>query len=151
MSQLESILTAIQAMDVSMDGAVVASKGTSENKGVINTLPVRILTMLTDKDRGVNIRKITFGNTLQVQYEITDLMLWQRAGAGSGLEYHMPKLVAYVAAFLTALSTQARSLGLSNVTLSQNDSIEVGVYEYPIASGDMYFGVKVSWIVSEQI
>lgn len=148
-SQLTAIYDAIAAIAVAVDGTTVTVRNYDEASPVVNETPLRILSPLSDKNEGRGLTPITFGGGLQIGRYITDLCLWAEAEAGSGLEYHMAKLIAYQAAYENAALAD-RKLGLSNVSVQALD-IQIGVWEYPMASNNFYFGVKAEWQITELI
>jgi len=103
-------------------------------------LPCRLLLpVATMPGEGREGMHIAIGTAMSINWQITDLMLWQPSEQGLGLREFAPKLVEYSGKYLDGMRAWGKC-PTSNTTL-QSVSITPGEYEWPRGSGRYYAGV----------
>ena len=149
-SRLLDIYAALQALPILLEGKAIPCYGL-EDSGIINTTPLRVLSPLSDKADGRSVTPMTFGGALTLQWHITDLGLIASVTEGSSIEFHKPRIVAYQAEYVNK-AFQDKHLGIVPKTITVNSiDIEIGAYEYPLISGQWFYGVKATWTIRENL
>jgi len=102
-------------------------------------LPCRLLLPLGgDPTEGRDGEFIAIGTGVTVNWQISDLMLWQSSEQGIGLREYAPTLVEYCGKYVDAM--RAFRCPATNTAL-ESFSVTPGEYEWPRGSGRFYAGV----------
>lgn len=149
-SQLESIFDAVANLSISVDGEAITGAALADTSVIVNYTPKRVISPLSDKNEGKAFESFTAGKQFNGTWTITDLLLFRRTEDGTGLEYNMLHLVRYMADYVDLLRAN-RKLGFTNHVTVEKVDVEVGVYEYPVAGGEFYHGVKATLTIREII
>lgn len=92
------------------------------------------------------------GNTVNVQWQIRDLLLVRAIAQGEGLYTIADKLIAYAGAYVAAIvSRNGIQRKLTTQAYIDNVTCTPGIYEYPEGGGRGYFGVSCVLTVRELI
>lgn len=111
-------------------------------------LPCRLLLPMQPKGEGRDWRFAALGNTAQLTWHITDLMLWRRADAGIGLEDIASVLVDYAGKYAEVLRSN-RSLGQAQSHITGVRFV-YGTFNYPDSDqGIAYDGCAVELDIEE--
>lgn len=81
----------------------------------------------------------------EMGWNVVDLMLYQKTGQTRGLQDVLPDLVSYMGAYVHAILGNNQPVpGFRMQSVAPN----AGVYEFPVGSGQTYYGVEaqVSYI-----
>ncbi len=149
-SQIAAIFNVIAATGINIDGTPIVGRNLADISTVVNETPTRIISPLSDKNEGKKATRMTFGNQSQVDWTITDLLLYNNTTDGIGLEDDMHKLVLYQGAYVDAMRTNYK-LGFARHVMITDIDIEIGVYRFPINGDKFYHGAKATLIVHEII
>ena len=151
-SQLLAIYDAIAAMTVTAGGVTPQVWDVDEVRDSVHTahLPVRIL-LPHGEFSGSNelgrFAPVTINSIARGTWLITDLCLWRPVGQGLGTRDIGNALVEYCGAYATALV--ARGRGTTHQSYINGWSIAAGVYAFPEASGNWFWGVRAVVQVDE--
>ena len=147
---LSTIYSAIESMDVEVNGTVATVYGLADMPDSVETahLPMRAIVSVGGNTQGQSARLATFGSPpgMELTWAIQDLMLYKPPGQGAGLKEHNAVLITYVDDYLTALRNNAQ---LTTSALVTDARLEPGLYEHPPGSGAQFLGVMVSLTVQE--
>lgn len=149
-SQLEAIFNAIAATGINIEGTPIVGRNLAEISTVVNSTPTRIISPLSDKNEGKKAARMTLGNQSQVDWTITDLLLYKLTTDGSGLEYNMHRLALYQGKYVDAMRANYK-LGFARHVMITDIDVEIGIYQYPLNSGKFYHGAKATLLVHEII
>lgn len=139
------------------------SDGTREIRGVtldevgnaITETPVRVLLPLRENDRASDAGGRTLGGGMMWKWSITDVCLFALVPkSGSGIEAFYPRMIRYQENFIQKVFLDNRHLlaGQKYPMIAPTDeSLEMGLYEYPSNSGKWYFAVIAEYMVLESI
>ncbi|MCC6615935.1 MAG: hypothetical protein IT320_20865 [Anaerolineae bacterium] len=149
MSDLSGIYDALEAMDVTLNAAVVPVFNYDELPDSIQTaqLPCRLLHPLGEQPLGSVTPFTLSGTSLQFGWTIFDLFLLRPVGQGIGLVDAAPDLVAYMGAYAAALKTHIKLVG-HTVTIT-GGAFDPALYAYPRGGAAIYFGVMVTLRMTE--
>lgn len=150
-SQIKEIFNRIAAIGIMQNGSPIIGRDLLNISTVVNETPTRIISPLTDKNEGKKATIMTLGNQSQVDWTVTDLLLFRDTSDGTGLEDDMRWLVEYMGQYVVTMR-ENHKLGFTNyhVRITSVD-VEIGVYRYPIAGDKFYHGAKATLIVHEII
>lgn len=147
-SQLQSILTAIAALPVTVSAVVVPVRVGSglRNSAELPDVPVRILSAPTRATGGkTNVSTLGgAGHLLEMEWMITDLCLLRYVGTGLGLQ-DIGQI--YTDTYISYVDT-VRQLSSNTYKLSRLDLMN-GVTEYPQSSGNQYHSITAIYSVRE--
>ena len=142
-SAITNIYASLADLNISMtDGTRPYAYDLDELPESVTTaqLPCRLLLpVATMPGEGREGTHIAIGTAMSINWQITDLMLWQPSEQGLGLREFAPKLVEYSGKYLDGMRTWGKCPS-ANSTL-QSVSITPGEYEWPRGSGRFYSGV----------
>lgn len=156
-STIRTLFTNLSALGVSYTntrGDSVTVKGLDLNKlqttMTTASLPVRSL-LPTESwgSEGSSLERISVGVVSPgalMTWNVTDLMLHEAVGQDRGIMTVLPDLVLYCGAYVDMILTSATGALASGMTMS-GLSVAAGIYEYPLGSGNSFFGVECtsSW------
>lgn len=151
MSEITSIYTALAAITVTTtSGSTATVFDLDELKNRINTsdLPVRMLLPVGDDTRGEGREGafVAIGTTMTIDWQVSDLMLWQPLGQGEGLREYAPELVDYCGKYIDAMRTFKCPTSNSSLT---GVYMMPGIYEWPMGEGVYYAGVLCQLTIHE--
>jgi hypothetical protein len=89
------------------------------------------------KGEGRNYQFLALGNTTNLTWHITDMMLWRPADTGIGLEDIAPVLIDYAAAYAEMLRAN-RAMGQSQCHLI-GARFRYGTFQYPESDAGLWF------------
>lgn len=89
---------------------------------------------------------IAIGTAVTVNWQVSDLMLWQASEQGLGLREFAPELVDYCGKYVDAMRTF--KCPYTNSVL-EGFSVTPGEYEWPRGSGRFYAGVLAQLNIKE--
>ncbi len=151
MSQLADIYAALAAISVTAAGktppvtlpdAIPASLPTA-------LLPCRLLQPLGTPLNAQSSGALALGGGQVQRWRLTDLLVWAATGQGRGPADHSGTLVAYCAAYASAVAVgRALDTPASRATVV-DVQFEPGLFEVPKASGSRYYGVACTVTVEE--
>jgi len=151
MSSVLEMYANLVAQDVSIGGKVVTAYNLESLPPSINTakLPCRLLLPVGDMStEGRDATFIAIGNTITVDWQIKDLMLYRPLGQGIGLHTFAGELVEYAGAYMD----MAREFRAPSIFSSLESANALpGIYEYPAGSGNLYAGVLCTLLIHEVI
>lgn len=148
-NRLEDIFNKIAHVGINIEGEPIIGRELADISTVVNETPTRIISPLSDKNEGKAVR-MTLGNQSQVDWTITDLLLYNLTTDGVGLEADMHALVKYQSAYVDAMRTHYK-LGFERHVQITGVEVEIGVYRYPMNGDKFYHGAKATLIVHEII
>lgn len=154
-SQFEEIYNALADIRIS-DGDSSIKGIRLDNVGdAITQTPIRVLLPLRENDRANVAGGRTLGSGMIWKWSITDVCLFaSMPDGGSGIEHWYPQMIRYQENFLSTMFVDNRQLfeGQAYPKIAPNDeSLEMGMYEYPSNSGKWYFAVIAEYMVLEAI
>lgn len=136
-----SIYNAVAAIEVEVASTLAAVKSFTELPDNIETanLPLRLLEIIGSRSQAQNINYATLGATPRqnVDWIISDLLLYKEVAQGTGLKEWAEDLISYCDAYIDALQTTEALLSTVSI---QHYEIQPGMYEKPLNSGRFYFG-----------
>jgi hypothetical protein len=151
MSDIRNIYNALEAVNVTDGSDTIVCYDLDELPKAIDTaiLPCRLLLPVgNNPGEGREGVFIAVGTTMTINWQISDLMLWEASEQGRGLSEFAPELVSYCGRYLDAMRTFRQPYGSSAL-----ESVEMipGMYEWPIGSGRYYSGVLCQLIIREAL
>jgi len=149
-SLIVDIYNAIAGVGINIEGTPIVGRVLADTSTVVNSTPLRIISPLSDKNEGRKAIKMTFGNQTQVDWTITDLLLYNKTTDGSGIENDMYWLVKYQGAYVDAMRAMYK-LGYKQHVQIVSIDIEIGVFRFPINGDKFYHGAKATLVVHEII
>lgn len=155
-SVIQDVYAAISELELVLDDKILTCAKPSSVPNTITTahLPLRILTPLSRFSNQFS----TAGNSLNpnqgsgvnnVFWTITELFLLSPISQGSGIRFQNDMLVDYCAEFYYRIGNGY--LNMPTNTWINNVTFRPDVIEYPIGSGQFYFGVVGIFTISEKI
>lgn len=151
-SQILSIYAALALKQVSVGGVApdVFSLAQLPNTADTAATPCRLLLPVGDNaGEGREVQHIAIGNTITVNWQIKDLMLWKPVAQGIGLREYAPVLVEYAGAYAEMLREFRAPTATDTVLEGAN--IQTGIFEYPSGSGKSFYGALCTLDVKEVI
>lgn len=111
--------------------------------------PCRII-LPSDEQQPAEFTFSTLGQSNQIEWYISDLMLYAPCVEGTGWRQIGDDLATYCGAYATALiAVRETPLGDSYNSMVIDVSMRRGVYEYPRGTGRAYYGVMVTLHIRE--
>ena len=108
-------------------------------------VPIRVLAPFKERGSGASdLTLLTVGVTDvfgTMTWRIADLFLWKETGEDYGIAWILPDLVRYAGAYAEKIADAGRDLGIGTMTF-QSLTLDAAVIEWPMQSGDEYFGVE---------
>lgn len=149
MSDLSGIYDALEAMNVTLNAAVVQVFNYDALPDSIQTaqLPCRLLHPLGEQPLGSTTPFTLAGTGLQFGWTLFDLFLLRPVGQGIGLKDAAPDIVNYMEAYATALKANVKLVG-HTVTIT-GGTFDPAIFAYPRGGAAIYFGVMVSLKITE--
>jgi hypothetical protein len=152
MSSITSIYAALAAVTVTTtSGKTPTVYDLDELPESISTaiLPARLLIPVgSNPGEGRMAEFYAIGTQMTVNWQVSDLMLWQASEQGRGLQEFAPELVDYCGKYLDAM--RAFRCPVSDTALTSLDMIP-GIYEWPVSSGNFYSGVLCQLTIQEHV
>lgn len=155
-SQIKEIYAAFASLSITLGTKVVTAKQPSELPNTIPSanLPLRLLTPISRFSNNFGISDTTWNSGLgsqvnQVTWTITDLFLYDAINTQIGVKALTDPLIDYAKEYLN----QAANGGIDlpgNCWVDQI-SLRPDVIEYPLGSGNFYYGVVAIVRVTEKI
>lgn len=151
MSNFRTVFTNLAALSVTVGSVTPQAFDLTAIPLDVNAakLPCRILLPLgAEAMQGHTFTFTEFLNSgsAEAMWHITDLCLWASASAGRGLLTHAANLASYAAAYLEVLRTNWQIAAYCQI---MGASFQLGTYEFPVGSGQFYFGVECTIDVQE--
>jgi hypothetical protein len=150
-SQIEAVYDALEAKVITLDGRAVPTRGLRNPPGALSSgaVPVRILHPYDPRAEGRTFHFRGLG-TGQVKgtWAIVDFCAFAPIASP-------PPLLAmtrYAVAYIEVMKGFRKAGGETNAAIAaslQTWDLKLGVYEWPILSGDFYHGVQVIIDVEE--
>lgn len=110
-------------------------------------LPCRLLLPIGgNPNEALDGQFIAIGTTVTVNWQVSDLMLWQASEQGLGLREFAPELVDYCGKYVDMMRTF--KCPYTNSAL-EAFSVTPGEYEWPRGSGRFYAGVLAQLNIKE--
>lgn len=159
-SAIGAIYTAIEAMSVLAGEKTPTVYGLT---GLPNTvasanLPCRILLDLANAGEGQSMEffsinsGISGGGAQYVDWQLSDLLLYLPQAQGLGVKQVAVALVDYTGAYVDACRSNR---GLVNTATNEANvtglRVAPGIYEYPVSSGNFYWGCMATLTIREII
>jgi hypothetical protein len=152
MSVIMKVYSALEAKSVTTtSGKTPTVYGLNELPENITTsqLPCRLLLPVGGTPgEGRDLSFIAIGTGVTVNWQITDLMLWQASEQGIGLREFAPEIVDYAGKYVDMLRTFR--CPYANTAL-ESASVTPGEYEWPRGSGRFYAGVLCQLNIKEVV
>lgn len=151
MSTISAMYTNLAAQSVKIGTNTVTVYGLSALPMNIPTakLPCRLLLPVGDMaNEGRNAEFIAIGDTITVDWQIKDLMLYKPLSQDIGLSAFAPVLVDYAGAYMDMIRAFRAP---SNTSHLETVSVMPGIYEYPAGSGNQFAGVMCTLLIREVI
>jgi len=150
MSIVTNIYDALAASDVTTtSGKTPTVYNLDELPESITTahLPCRLLLPIGgNPNEALEGQFIAIGTTVTVNWQVSDLMLWQASEQGLGLREFAPELVDYCGKYVDAM--RSFKCPYQNSVL-EGFSVTPGEYEWPRGSGRFYAGVLAQLSIKE--
>lgn len=150
-SSIKEITAAIAAWTPQFDTDNNPEIGVWDIDDALETLemqtPKRVLMAM--ESMGDPFTFIALGNTVSIEWTITDRLYIAPVGEMASLRRYQRYLLKYAASYAEAAQAD-RGLG-SNVSQAHVVSMVMtpGVYDYPVGSGQEFFGVNVELTIQE--
>jgi len=150
MSVITNIYDALEAKTVTTtSGKTPTVYGLDNLPEKIETahLPCRLLLPVGgNPGEGRDLSFIAIGTGVTINWQVTDLMLWQASEQGIGLREFAPEIVDYAGKYVDMLRTFR--CPYQNTAL-ESASMTPGEYEWPRGSGRFYAGVLCQLNIKE--
>jgi hypothetical protein len=148
-SNIVIIYTNLAAKDVAYDGATVEVYGLDATPGFVEqgNLPRRVL--LYGRDTDGNFGFLTIGTLARPTWTIYDLLLVRKQALGRGVVDVSTPVMMYCGAYIDMLRTFREPGGTGSQTTLDAATVEPGIFEYPLSSGETYYGVLATLTVRE--
>lgn len=151
-SNITGIYDALVAMSVTVSNKTPTVYGITGLPNTVATadLPVRIVEILgSNAMEGEGLpRTIGANPQISANWMLSDLLLWLPQAQGAGVKQVAQTLVEYSGLYIDA--ARAIRAITSNASIMSVSPV-AGVYEYPLNSGILYYGVAVKVKVKEII
>lgn len=147
-SQLITIMNAIKSYNPQYNGqnVTIRSGSTIPNTANATDLPMRIVSAIGNS--GGQVQRLTLGSSplLTLRWQITDVLLGQQVGLGTGEKEQSDAQIAYASAYADLIRTL-----VTNKYQIEDVRITMETIEYPVESGNRYYGVSCEYIIKEII
>ncbi len=146
---LSSIITSLAGKSVSVGSItpVVYYGSTLPGSATTAQTPCRLLFAANPEGKGAGGDFVAVGTMISVNFQLSDLLLWRPVAQGIGradVDHH---LVEYVDNYNAMLRTW-RNAGQSAAVVNSWQATP-GVFEYPEASGQQWWGLLVVLTITE--
>lgn len=155
-SVIQEVYDAMSALELKIDEKILTCAKPSAVPNTITTahLPLRILTPLSRFSNQFAAASNSFNpnqgsGVNNIFWTITELFLLTPISQGSGIRFQNDILVEYCVEYYDKLG--AGALKLPNNVWIENANFRPDIIEYPIGSGQFYFGVVGIFTISEKI
>ena len=155
-SQIVELYNALALTSITVNGVAVRVKRLDETPSKLDTadLPVRVLTPISQvRPQNANSAVWAVGASsvvTQITWTIADIMYWQPVAQNVGIQAVADELVAYMRDYLSMLKTFSPPASGSTMWIA-NVGLQAGVYEYPILSGRLFYGVVATLTITEKM
>jgi hypothetical protein len=155
MSQLPAIYAALASAPLTVDGISVTARfgATLIDRAESAHLPARLLLPMGTARLGATVatprtfaRGVAEGGVLEIDWTITDLLLWRGLAAGVGLQDSAAELVAYTAAYAPLVVGRLRTPRWS---VTEINFPAIGGVEWPPQSERWFLGVQAQVTIHE--
>lgn len=149
MSDITSIYSAVAAMTVSVGSITPRVRNINQLRTAVNSAdaPVRLLLVTDAGTEARDFGFIALGKLANLNWVITDRLLWKPASQGAGISECSAELVSYMAAYVEAIRTNRKTSNQSHIVSA---SFKPGIYYWPDnESGTPYYGVDVRLTIEE--
>lgn len=139
-SQIEGIYNALVAMSITVDTKTPSVYGLTglPNQVASADLPCRLILALgANAVAGSSTDFYTLGGHQNVVWTMSDLLLWLPAAQGQGVKQVAGALVRYAGKYVDAVKGKWFMVSGADV---EDCKVEPGMYEYPVGSGNFYYG-----------
>jgi|NOAtaT_5_FD_contig_61_1683577_length_612_multi_2_in_0_out_0_2 hypothetical protein len=147
-SQLPTIINAIKAYNPQYNGqnVTIRSGATIPNTANATDLPMRIISAIGNS--GGQVQRLTLGSSplLTLRWQITDVLLGQQVGLGTGEKEQSDAQITYASAYADLIRTL-----VTNKYQIEDVRITMETIEFPVESGNRYYGVSCEYIIKEII
>jgi hypothetical protein len=147
-SQLPTIINAIKAYNPQYNGqnVTIRSGATIPNTANATDLPMRIISAIGNS--GGQVQRLTLGSSplLTLRWQITDVLLGQQVGLGRGEKEQSDAQITYASAYADLIRTL-----VTNKYQIEDVRITMETIEFPVESGNRYYGVSCEYIIKEII
>lgn len=155
-SVIQNVYDAISELELTIGERILTCAKPSSVPNIITTahLPLRILTPLSRFSNQFAMAANSFNpnegsGVNNIFWTITELFLLTPISQGSGIRFQNDALVEYCAEFFEKLGDG--SLQLPTNTWIQNVTFRPDIIEYPLGTGQFYFGVVGVFTISEKV
>ncbi len=157
MSSIRAIFTALAAKTITVTSSVAYGTVTPQvfdlHQLVPNPdsarLPARwLLPFGVFPTEAKEFHFIALGNTVKMTWQISDLLLWRAAQLGQGLGSDTVDLVNYAGLYADMLRTFRKPVASAQAHI-ESVNIAIGVYEYPVQSGQFFYGCSCVFNIPE--
>lgn len=152
--QISAIYTALQALSITVGSKTPTVYGLTgiPNSVVTAQLPCRILEIFDNRLQTVQAKPSTITGSVQPNLEVTwaisDLLLWTPEAQGRGIVDVASNLVAYCGLYLDMIRAHVQ---IVSTAIIEDCKPIPGIYEYPMGSGMLYFGVLSVLSIKERV
>jgi hypothetical protein len=147
-SQLLTIINAIKAYNPQYNGqnVTIRSGSTIPNTANATDLPMRIISAIGNS--AGQVQRMTLGSSpvITLRWQITDVLLGQQVGLGMGEKDQSDAQIAYASAYADLIRTL-----VTNKYQIEDVRIVMETIEYPVESGNRFYGVTCEYIIKEII
>ena len=91
---------------------------------------------------------IALGNTVKMNWQISDLLLWRSMQLGQGLGSDAADLVNYAGLYADMLRTFRKPVATGQAYI-ESVNIAIGIYQYPAQSEQYYYGCSCVFTIPE--
>lgn len=157
MSDIRNIFTALAAKTITLTGSVAYGTVTPQVFDLHQLppnpdsakLPARwLLPFGVFPTEAKEFHFIALGNTTKATWQISDLLLWRATQLGQGMSSDAVDLVNYAGLYADMLRTFRRPVASSQAYI-ESVNIAIGIYEYPVQSGQFFYGCSCVFNIPE--
>lgn len=155
-SRIVDIYRAIGNIPVSAAGKTPTVRHLDQLPRSVSTaqLPIRLMLPFgnfnTLLSRQADVSHVTISGAVnRVNWFVRDLCLWRPLAQGIGLEDSADQIMEYAGNYLAAITEHRRSLSNAGQSFIDGAAISPGIHEYPLESGNWYFGIDCTVNVIE--
>lgn len=146
---IRSIYDNIASVNITVDGKIPTPYKPDELPNSVERArtPCRLLLPVhSGAGAGGQFAFVSLGRLGSVTWNIVDLMIWKPAAQGTGIANVAGVLIDYAEAYITALQSVR---GIAPQSSINTIAVAPGVYEWPMSSGQYYYGVRCEVSVTE--
>lgn len=146
-SGILNIYAAIAQMDVVATNFTPTAYDIDALPNAVKSLhcPARLLLPLGTSGENRSTTFQSVGRLMQVQWKITDLLLYKPLGQGAGVAGVAFDLIDYMRAYIEAIK-QNRALATGTLV---SVNFDAGVFTYPLGTQNHFYGVETTLVVHE--